>query len=244
MRVDQVFSWSTPLKKKGWVKAMKIITLRNTETIMYAAEELKKYLSMVDPSVTAEITSENDGEGIILGLLSDLNLDTSDVSDAMIDDVIDVNIDSLRGYIAGSNERSVLMGVYKYFKSVGCRWVRPGDAGEYIPRRDMASHVFTYRKKADYPFRGQAIEGAADFEDVRDTILWLPKADMNLFQIEQIVPYNYMSRWYNHEANTKLESENLPYEKYCEYCEEIELLVKKCGKTLMTYLSKDSPVYG
>lgn len=211
---------------------MKIIILRKTETIMYAADELKKYLSMVDPSVVAEITEGNDGEGIVLGLLSDLGLDVSDVKDAMIDDVIDVNIDCLRGYIAGSNERSILMGVYKYFKSVGCRWVRPGNEGEYIPKADLSCHTFTYRKKADYPFRGQAIEGAADFEDVRDTILWLPKVDMNLFQIEQIVPYNYMSRWYLHTANTRLPHDDIPYEDYCKYAAELELVVKKCGLQL------------
>ena len=72
----------------------------------------------------------------------------------MIDDVCDVDIKNLSGYIAGSNERSVLMGVYKYFKSVGCRWVRPGDDGEYIAKADLMNHSFRFRKKADYPFRG------------------------------------------------------------------------------------------
>ena len=98
---------------------MKIVILRNTETLNYAAEELKKYLEMMDSSVSAEITTDKNEEGITLGLLSDLALDESDVNDPMIDDVVDVKIDSLRGYIAGSNERSVLFGVYKYLKSAG-----------------------------------------------------------------------------------------------------------------------------
>lgn len=210
---------------------MKITLLRDTETIRYAAEELKKYLSMMDSDIDAEICCEGDC-GITLGLLSDLKLDDSDVKDAMVDDVVDVKIDSLRGYIAGSNERSILFGVYKYLKSAGCRWVRPGNEGEYIPKADMKNHKFTYRKKADYPFRGQAIEGAVSFEHVRDTILWLPKVDMNLFQIEQIVPYNYMSRWYLHTANTVLPHDDIPYEDYEKYSAELELLVKKCGLQL------------
>ena len=208
---------------------MKIITLRNTETVMYAAEELKKYLSMLDSSITAEITSENNGEGIVLGLLSDLNLDYSDVNDAMIDDVVDVKIDCLHGYIAGSNERSILFGVYKYLKSVGCRWVRPGAEGEYIPKAYMKNHTFTYRKKADYPFRGQCIEGAVGYEHLKEVILWMPKVDMNLFMIEQIVPYNYMNRWYKHTANTKLPHDDIPYEQYCDYCLKLEHLIKKLG---------------
>jgi hypothetical protein len=210
---------------------MKITILRDTETIRYAAEELKKYLKMMDSDVDAEICIGGD-EGITLGLLSDLNLDYSDVKDAMIDDVVDVKIDSLSGYIAGSNERSILFGVYKYLKSAGCRWVRPGELGEFIPKADMKNHKFTYRKKADYPFRGQAIEGAVSFEHVRDTILWLPKVDMNLFQIEQIVPYNYMSRWYLHAVNTVLPHDDIPYEDYEKYSAELELVVKKCGLQL------------
>ncbi|MBR3806415.1 MAG: DUF4838 domain-containing protein [Clostridia bacterium] len=211
---------------------MKIVILRNIETLNYAAEELKKYLEMMDSSVSAEITTDKNEEGITLGLLSDLGLDESDVNDPMIDDVVDVKLDSLHGYIAGSNERSVLFGVYKYLKSAGCRWVRPGDEGEYIPKADMQSHKFTFRKKADYPFRGQCIEGAVGYEHLRDVVLWMPKVDMNLFMIEQIVPYNYMNRWYRHTQNTKLPHDDIPYEDYCDYCLRLEHLIKKVGMQL------------
>ncbi len=211
---------------------MKIIILRNTETVTYAAEELKKYLDMMNSDFSAEITLDKSEEGIALGLLSDLSLDTYDVNDAMIDDVVDVKIDSLRGYIAGSNERSILFGVYKYLKSAGCRWVRPGNDGEYIPKADMKNHSFTFRKKADYPFRGQCVEGAPSYEHLRDVILWMPKVDMNLFMIEQIVPYNYMNRWYKHEANTKLPHDDIPYQDYCDYCLRLEHLIKKVGMQL------------
>lgn len=211
---------------------MKIIVLRNTETVNYAAEELKKYLEMMDGDICAEITNEQDEEGIALGLLSDFGLSTSDVNDAMIDDVVDVRVDSLYGYIAGSNERSILFGVYKYLKSAGCRWVRPGVDGEYIPKADMKSHKFSFRKKADYPFRGQCVEGAPSYEHLRDVILWMPKVDMNLFMMEQIVPYNYMSRWYKHDVNTKLPHDDIPYEEYCDSCVKLEHLIKKCGLQL------------
>lgn len=210
---------------------MKISIVRDSETLRYAAEELAKYLHLMDADVSAEVLVSNArGEGITLGLLTDFDLPTDDVDDEMIDDVIDADINALCGFIAGSNERSVLMGVYNYLKSAGCYWVRPGANGEYIPQKSMKEHAFRMRKKADYPFRGQCVEGAVSFEHVYETILWLPKVNMNLFMIEQIIPYNYMNRWYRHTVNTRLDDSNEPpYEQYCAYVDEWEKAIKKCG---------------
>lgn len=209
---------------------MKLWIAQSSETLLYAAEELAKYMHMMD-GTDAVISPDPDAD-IKLGLFADLGLPADDVNDPMLDDVVEVQIKDRRGYIAGSNERSVLMGVYTYLKSAGCRWVRPGAAGEYIPQKELATHSCTYRKKADYPFRGQCIEGAISFEHVRDTILWLPKINMNLFMIEQIVPYNYMNRWYRHNSNPKWNEEEPPYEQYCEWCLELEHTIKKCGLQL------------
>lgn len=214
---------------------MKIKIFRDTETLRYAAEELIKYLRMMTPELSGEIVVGGyDPDAMNLGLLSDFGISEEGVKDHMIDDLIDVKVDSLKGIFAGSNERSVLMGVYNYFKSAGCRWVRPGELGEYIPMKDMTSHAYIYRKLADYPFRGECCEGAISFEHMRDTIIWMPKVNMNLFMLEQIVPYNYMNRWYRHSENTRLPHDDIPYEMYVEYCEKIERLVKKCGLQLHT----------
>lgn len=210
---------------------MILYVTNDTETLRYAAEELSHYLKKMD-DIACDIQVGHGDDGILLGLIPELGLSTEGISDAMIDDVIDVRVEHLHGYIAGSNERSVLMGVYRYLKSAGCRWVRPGERGEYVPQKDMRSHSFRFRKKADYPFRGECIEGAVSFEHVRDTILWLPKVDMNLFMMEQIVPYNYMSRWYKHTVNTKIAADEPPYEQYCAYALELEHIVKKCGLQL------------
>ncbi len=212
---------------------MNIRIVRDSETLRYCADELQKYLNMMTDGLTFDVTVGGyDESAVNLGLLSDYGLSEEGVKDAMLDDLIDVKIDSLKGYFAGSNERSVLMGIYNYFKSAGCRWVRPGDAGEYIPKKDMTSHSFTYRKLADYPFRGECCEGAISYEHMRDTILWLPKVNMNLFMLEQIVPYNYMNRWYRHLENTRLPHDDIPYEEYVKYCEKLEKLVNKLGLQL------------
>lgn len=202
---------------------MNIRLPRHTETLDYAAEELSRYLGRM---------CDTDGFEISLGLLSDFSLSEEGVGDPMIDDVIDVDIRDGKGYIAGSNERSVLQGVYLYLKSGGCMWVRPGADGEYIPQKEMSDHRFKYRKKADFPFRGECIEGAVSFEHVRDTVLWLPKVGMNLFMMEQIVPYNYMSRWYEHEASTTKQDEGVSFEKIGEYVAQLEKTIKKCGLQL------------
>ena len=182
------------------------------ETILYAAEELRDALRAVG-GIEAELRSGGFADtGIRLGLLDELDRDASDVRDPVLDDVIDADIRSGEGFIAGSNPRSVLMGVYEYLKSMGCRWLCPGEAGAYLPRCDVGAHSFTFRKKADFPFRGECIEGAVSFENVRDTIRWLPKVGMNLFMMEQVVPWNYMSRWYRHSVSTVKEPEAVTFE--------------------------------
>lgn len=213
---------------------LQIKILHDTETVRYAAEEFKKYLHLMDASIETEILFDTspDENALRLGFLHELGLDDSDVEDAMLDDVIDVRIEGLRGYIAGSNERSILMGVYEFFKASGCAFPRPGPDGDYVPQKPMANASFRFRKKADYQFRGQCIEGAVGYEHLRETVLWLPKINMNLFMIEQIVPYNYMSRWYRHNISTVPHEPEPPYEKYCEYCEQLELLIKKLGLQL------------
>lgn len=210
-----------------------IISFLNThETIVYAAEELRDTLKIVG-GFTAELQSGAFTVcGIRLGLLSELSRDVSGVCDPLIDDVVDVNIRNGEGIIAGSNPRSVLFGVYEYLKSLGCRWVRPGDDGAYLPKADVFAHTFVFRHKADYPFRGECIEGAISYENVRDTIRWLPKIGMNLFMMEQIIPYNYMSRWYKHSVSTVKSDEGVTFEEVGEYIPLLEHEIKRCGLQL------------
>jgi len=212
---------------------MKISITKDTKTLRYAAQELAKYLEMMDESICPQIVFDTHSDsGITLGLLEDLSLDTSDVEDAFVDDVTDVNVKKLCGYIAGSNERSVLFGVYNFLKSAGCMWVRPGVDGEYIPKKSMKDHVFVNRKKADTPFRGQCIEGAVSIDHVLDALYFMPKVNMNLFMIQFVVPYNIMNRWYKHEGNTVWDGDSPTYSQAQEYVTMMEKVAKKCGMAL------------
>ena len=220
---------------------MQIILTTNHETINYAAAELKKYVTTLSRgSVVPCVLYAEKGEdlskkrGVVLALLDELDLDTGDLKDAFIDDIIDIDVQKGIGYIAGSNPRSVLMGVYKYCTSAGCRFIRPGEDGDYVPHMDILNHSFSYRKKADYPFRGQAIEGAVSYEHVRDTIYWLPKIGMNMYMIEGVVPYSYMHKWYGHVGNTHLrqKGQKTDYDMLLNYVSLMEKDIKKTGMQL------------
>ena len=202
------------------------------ETIQYAAEELRDNLRVVGGIEAALCPGRFAETGIRLGLLEELGRDASDVADPVLDDVVDIDIRGGEGFIAGSNPRSVLMGVYDYLKSMGCRWLCPGEGNAYLPRCGVLSHSFTWRKKADFPFRGECIEGAISFENVRDTVRWLPKVGMNLFMMEQVVPWNYMSRWYKHSVSTVKAEEPVTFEDVGAMIPLLEQEIKHCGLQL------------
>lgn len=212
---------------------MIIKTNHREETAVYAAEELKKYLDMIDPGFCSEIEYTDKAEraegAIVLALMSEFGLPTPEVKDPVTDDILYIDIKDGEGIIAGNNIRSILLSVYKYLREAGCRFIRPGKEGEYIPVRKISDFSCTYRHAAAYPFRGECIEGAVSFEHVRDTVIWSPKVGMNMFMMEQVVPYNYISRWYKHLSNTMLEDEKISFEKVSEYVRELDLLIKKVG---------------
>ena len=222
---------------------MKILVKSDGETLRYAAEELKKYITaMSDGEIFCEIALDTEASvrslsgRIILGELSALGLPCDDLTDPIVEDIVDVEINGLSGYIGGSNERSVLMGVYRYCESLGVRYIRPGEDGDYIPSADPTSHSFKYRKKADYPFRGQCCEGAISYEDMRDTVYFLPKIGMNMYMIEGLVPYTYMHKWYGHVYNTKLRipGQVTEYKMLEKYIGRLERDVKRAGLQLHT----------
>jgi len=220
---------------------MKIIVLQTGDTFEYAAAELKKYITQLSrgsivPQIIWNGKENNEGQVIRLGLLGDFCLDESDLSDPVLEDIIDVDVENCSGYIGGSNPRSVLMGVYKYCTSAGCRFLRPGPDGDYVPYADLCHHAFRMRKKADYPFRGQCCEGAISYEHMKDTVYWLPKVGMNMYMIEGLIPYSYMHKWYGHIANTALRQKGQVTEKEMlrEYICLLEQDIKRAGLQLHT----------
>lgn len=222
---------------------MRILTCCKGATADYFVSELEKYVRHItNGQILPEICRAEEypvlpcPDTMVLGLLDELGLDTADLQDPFIEDILDIDIQNGCGYIAGSNHRSILMGIYKYCTSAGCRFVRPGPDGEYIPYCNLSAHSFRYRKKADQPFRGECSEGAISYEHMRDTVYWLPKVGMNMYMIEGLVPFTYMHKWYGHVGNRLLRQKGqvTDYAMLEKLVDKLEVDIQKTGIQLHT----------
>ena len=177
-----------------------IYKLQADHTIDFAAEELKKYLRMMMPE-TGDILiryAPAATEGFRLGLLEDFSLPFTG-KDAYQDDEYYIDMDVQGGYIAGSNPRSVLFGIYRYLKKLGVRFMFPGAEGEYVPLKDITP--VRYHKLADHRYRGHALEGDPSLQHVLDYIDYMAKQELNNFGGYGVV--NYQRRYYLHRYNEK-----------------------------------------
>ena len=166
-------------------------------TIDLAINELAKYIRMMDGEILidqATVSSFDEKTEIMLyvGLLSE---ETSK------DDRVIINVNDGKGYISGSNERSVLFAAYKYLEHLGCRWYRPGIDGEFIPKKELTAEdlTFTYDHTPSYHHRGVCLEGCVNYEIITNIINWLPKMGMNEYFIQFHNPWHFFdyNTYYN-----------------------------------------------
>ena len=82
----------------------------SSETVDFAAQELKKYLRMMMPECgdVKIVYNPMAKDGFRLGLMQDFGLDVSDAESTELDDIIYIDCDTSGGIIAGDNPRSVL----------------------------------------------------------------------------------------------------------------------------------------
>ena len=209
---------------------MIINKISSSHVVDYAAEELKKYLYMMMPEKSnVEITrSISENGGFCLGLMSDFELDCSDVKNSSLDDVIYIDCKEDCGIIAGSNERSVLIAVYEYLRRNGCRWLFPGVDGEYIPIIKELNPV-KYRHVASGRFRGPCIEGAVKQQILLDTIDFLPKVGMNSFTMQFFAPTAFYNSYYWHTNSETRSSESVSTECIIQWKRAAEAEMAKRG---------------
>ena len=180
---------------------LKIYKTVSASPVDYAAEELKKYLRMMMPeSGDVEISYNKEStDGFRLGLLSELGLDTSDVENPELDDVIYIETDTRGGVIAGANPRAVLIAVYEYLRKNGCEWLLPSVDGERIPLKDI--EPVRYRHTPSMRYRGNCIEGAVSQQIMENFIELMPKLGLNTFMVQFRNPIEFYRRYYNHVRN-------------------------------------------
>ncbi|MBE6787431.1 MAG: hypothetical protein E7537_03680, partial [Ruminococcaceae bacterium] len=87
----------------------------------FTKKELETYLEKL--GIEAQIS---------LGLFEDFGVDLK-VEDPFFDDAYVISVKDKKGFIAGSNDRSVLFGVYRLLEEWGITWVRPGPNGTHYP---------------------------------------------------------------------------------------------------------------
>ncbi len=207
---------------------MQIYQLQSGVTADYASSELSKYIYEMCGENT-NIRFSKGENGIALGLFSDFGLSYDRIEDNELDDAYEIKVNGFCGYIAGSNIRSILYGVYAYLKKAGCRFIRPGRDGEYIPKVDLSSFTTELFHKAHHRYRGDCIEGAVSYEVIRDEIEWLPKVGYNCYMLQATAPYLWYARYYEHQGNKNKTPEPLSTREADIITRKLEKDIKRCG---------------
>ena len=162
------------------------LTMNRYNVKNFAEKELENHLSLL--GIRADIR---------LGLFEDFGL-KSDAYDSFFDDAIQISVKDKKGYIAGSNERSILIGVYRFLSEWGISFIRPGKYGTVFPKECSAKDIEIF-EKASKRFRTVCIEGAISIENALDMIDWMPKVGFNSYFIQFSLPHVFFDRWYSHE---------------------------------------------
>ncbi|MBC7286648.1 MAG: DUF4838 domain-containing protein, partial [Armatimonadetes bacterium] len=192
-----------------------ICVLNSKPAARFAARELSRYLGrMTGAAVTVAHEKQHDParDALWLGLLKDFGRQPT-VAEPRWDDEILLDVGPRGGIVAGSNPRSILLAAYRYLTELGCRWLRPGKAGELIPTIAGPLPEVHIHERPSYRYRGVCIEGAVSYEHVRDMIDWLPKVGMNTYFIQFREAYNFFQRWYSHEYNPLMPSQPFSLEE-------------------------------
>ena len=165
---------------------------QDSPVIEFAVEELKRYLTrMGAPAIRLMVGT------------ADLRVyGFEPVPDPSLDDQYLIDVEPDGGVILGGNERSVLLGAYRYLTMIGCAFLRPGLQHEVVPVKLSPSD---YRAKtrftASLRHRGVCIEGADSIENILDFIDWSPKVGFNSFFLQFEYPQTFLERYYSHRQN-------------------------------------------
>lgn len=181
------------------------------KTIEYANEELKKYFFLVTGSENCEIE---------LGCTNEGN---------PFDDRFTIDVRAGKGAITGSSERAVLLGVYKFFYELGCRFIRPGKDGEIIVWKRVEECTVHKTYTPEYRYRGVCSEGAISEENIVDMVEWLPKVGMNSYFMQFVNGHLFFEKWYTHKNSSVLKPEPYGVEKSVRHYENAVKAIKRCG---------------
>ncbi len=211
---------------------IRIIQMGSDPTVRLAAEELKKYLPMVDPSVETAVLLAGENCSGLRGIRVGVSGQTSADENPELDDAVEIEVAGCEGIITGPNPRSVLIAAYRFLREAGCRWIRPGEDGEKIIPGDLKKLRVSIHEKASYRHRGVCIEGACSYNHVRQIINWMPKVGLNGYFHQFMVPYTFFDKWYSHASNPEMQGQKTSVEEVTAMVEETVSEIKERGMML------------
>ncbi|MDR1174846.1 MAG: DUF4838 domain-containing protein [Treponema sp.] len=190
---------------------LKIQYLGSSETVAFAAGELKRYLSRMDGALEIVLIKQSTYDpspecSLWVGLDDSFKNKVPKVLNSELDDGIYIEVKNGYGIITGVNERSVLLAAYRYLRELGCAWVFPGAGGERIGKTILSEASVSLSKTASYRHRGICIEGAVSCDHVLNMIDWIPKVGMNCYFNQFRIPFTFFDRWYSHQNNPEMEA--------------------------------------
>jgi len=201
-------------------------------TLVFAAEELVKYIQKINPAIEAAILKSDNTRQLKNTLKLYVENSKNDfpfIKNPSLDDAYNINIKNGTGIIAGSNARSVLLGVYRFLHALGCRWLRAGSDGEIIPKKDISNCDVNISDTASYRHRGVCIEGCCSFTHVQNMIEWLPKVGMNGYFNQFSTPFCFFDYWYHHKNNSNMEVQPTSIDEITAMVETLTEQIKKRG---------------
>ena len=143
----------------------------------------------------------------ICGEMPNIELVCGDDAD-IFNESYSMNVVGGKGRIVANRPRALLLGVYDFLRRVGCRFLRPGEKGEWIPRRALSELTVTADVVPSARHRGITIEGAVSLENVTDIVDWAPKAGFNSYFIQFRTAFEFFDRWYKKTGQTLTERQS------------------------------------
>ena len=170
-----------------------------SDTTRFACDEFTRLIRKADPKATVTEVKERGADSLVIGLCD--CLPSPKVEDATLDDGVSISVANRQGYITGTNKRSVLMAVYRFFKEIGAAYVRPGRDGERVPLVSSEDISVSVLDTPVSRYRGFCIEGSAGYEHIVDLIDFAPKLGMNIIFTQLWRPSFALNRWYGNQKN-------------------------------------------
>ncbi|MBQ8175079.1 MAG: DUF4838 domain-containing protein [Clostridia bacterium] len=201
---------------------IRIVCLFENPTVQLAARELDRYLTAMGYQGEWELQ---------LGSYAEFGLEAVG-TDPTLDDEFAIEFHGGRGYIAGSNPRSILFGAYRFLEVCGARWVRPGKDGNYLQQISCLPENISIKTEAKKRFRAICIEGTVGVEHVLDLIEWMPKVGFNGYYTQFRDGFIFFDRWYSHRGSPVKKPEPFSVETSYEYVARIQAATKERGLML------------